>query len=338
MLVWVSNHASKNQLLFEDPPELRDADQSQDADAALHVARTLWELAATPVTEASGMAALESLFGRGVRAAVLTRTRIAGLSEDPKLRLLELTGFDAGSAPNAVIEVRGAIGTWPARLSRRWAHRLGQYEHHPLRAYWTLRRGSGGWRLWRVEPDAVGAYHRGHTAAQSLEQEISDSAVIEASRESWPAAVPIEIAESLPRDPAAAAEEMALIDGRFSPQVIGACVGRIVRAWAAASEQEESTLAGFATPAGTRRLLHPPGWALRGPTVRKVTLLRLHPVRLPPSAGVEIEVWAWHGPRDAAAIERPDLGGSRRYLRWSLVLSEDPTQPWLFDEKERGSA
>ena len=210
-----------------------------------------------------------------------------------------------------------------------------------LNEYWTLGKRAGRWALLSIEQDAEGAHHLEAEIVASpwSDSRLRDEAVAELARAD---AVPDhEIAGLADLDfdgtARAAALDLAMVDGRFAPEVLETAARRAVHAWAEAVDGDDAALHRAATPAAVRELLHGGDanartrLVIRGPRLTALRITGLQPGATPPAMTVEADVTArrYREDRDAAAI----LEGSRdREVgfteRWTLVLDGAGDMPW----------
>jgi hypothetical protein len=254
-------------------------------------------------------------FGAAARLYETRRpTRLAiRLDAGAQVRLV-----DVGPA-SATVEVRTEATIGPERTPFLGLRRA-------LRAYWTLRREGAGWVIAEIEPEEAGAHHEREAGGPD---EIHDVAVIEAADTTGIDVVPLGVARALPDDAVVAARELALLDGRFDPDVIAACARRIARAWEEASGAGcANALLPLASPDAAAQLLSPVDRVVRGVRVNAVSLHRLRATHVPPLATVEVDLWAGRGPREADAVVFPRVGATRYSQWWRLALALEPAQPW----------
>jgi predicted lipid-binding transport protein (Tim44 family) len=213
-----------------------------------------------------------------------------------------------------------------------------------MREFWTLRRDQmGRWLLASIEQGAEG----GHALEDQIvatpwadERGMRDEALVEgAVAEALPEGTTVaEVAKVDFRGEArAAALDLSLADGRFSPDVLEVAARRAVAAWARAVDGGKEQLSQIAAPAAIAELLHPgdPGQrtrlVVRGPEVKEIHITGLDAASHPPSMTVELKVEGcrYLEDRQTAAV----LSGSRDRRtsfseRWTFALDGDTDQPW----------
>jgi predicted lipid-binding transport protein (Tim44 family) len=134
-----------------------------------------------------------------------------------------------------------------------------------------------------------------------------------------------------------AALDLALVDGRFSPDVLSVEVRRAVAAWAEAVDGDDADLAELATTGAVSALLHPGDpteqtrLVVRGPVVEQVRITDLDAHAAPPTITVELRVRGrrYIEDRDTAAV----LSGSQSAPvsfgeQWTLALCGSDQHPW----------
>ncbi len=132
--------------------------------------------------------------------------------------------------------------------------------------YWTLARSENEWRVDSIqsEDEGAGVLKAPLVASPwSDEGRLHDAAVIEGAMASAapvgsPAAdelVDVDYADNA----RAAALDLALVDGRYGPEVIEAAVRGVVPAWVAAVDGADDELLRVATPQAVHELLYPQG-------------------------------------------------------------------------------
>lgn len=214
-----------------------------------------------------------------------------------------------------------------------------------LTEFWTLaKRADGrGWIIASIETDAEGQHVLDAEIVASPwsdERRMADASLLEvAALDKLPEGVSTaEVADlDYAGDGRAAALDLSLVDGRWAPDVLEASVRRAVAAWAEAVDGADTDLLDVATPEAAQALLHPGDRSgrtrlvIRGPQVRHLRIVALHPATEPPSMTVEVEVTGrrYVEDRDTAAV----LSGSKQHAvtsteRWTLALAGPDDRPW----------
>ncbi len=207
--------------------------------------------------------------------------------------------------------------------------------------YWTLGKQAGQWIVVSIEQDREGAHHLKAPLIAAPEGDISrirGEAVMEvAGEDTVPAS---EVGELLSPGFSgtahAAALDLSLVNGRFSPDVLATAVGEVVGAWAIAIDGPDEPLAARTTPEALQALLYPTGsgrnrLVIRGQDVQSMTIVAVTPG---PPARVQLELQVagiqYVEDRDTTEV----LAGSKRRRTttrqtWTLQLEDDARTPWL---------
>ena len=138
-------------------------------------------------------------------------------------------------------------------------------------------------------------------------------------------------------DAHAAAMDLSVADGRFSPDVLEVAARRAVAAWADAIDGPDDALRTVATPQAIRELLYAGDTSttmrivVRGPAVNRIRVVALDAAAQPPTMTLAIDLTGrrYVENRDTAAV----VAGSRTRKssfteRWTLSLTDDAEQPW----------
>ena len=197
----------------------------------------------------------------------------------PRMRIIDfrITPDDAGA--EAAVEVLTRARSWIGRRGYWWA-RVPAFgptggSQYPaartlrLRSVWVyeLDGSAADWRFARFESPGSASYRYRRlldTAAEDHEDIRDDLVLTEAAENGIGLKVPLEIAETLPRDADAALGELAGLDESFQTYVLEAAVREILDMWAEASESDRR-LGAAASDAAAAQLLGPDGTVLRGP-------------------------------------------------------------------------
>lgn len=275
---------------------------------------------------------------------------------DPAVQYVSLVHRGSPREDRVVVRLEGRIRD--IVVDRTGAHikRTGHLgETVRLREYWTLTRTGPGadrpWILASIEQGAEGQHALGERLVAgpwSDDQTLRDEALVEGAVAS---AVPsgttvAEVADlGFDGDARAAALDLSVADGRFSPDVMEVAVRRAVQAWAQAVDGDDATLASVAEAGARSELLHPGGTdqtrlVVRGPQVRRIRIVGLDAAALPPTMTVQVDV---HGARyledrDTAAVVAGSRSRPANFTeRWTFALTEDPQQPWRISSAAAGA-
>jgi predicted lipid-binding transport protein (Tim44 family) len=209
--------------------------------------------------------------------------------------------------------------------------------------YWTLGKPDGRWIVLSIEQRREGDHQLAEplvpTPWSDTERLSAESLVEQAAAEKLPEGVAVSEVAAAEFTGAArtAALDLALVDGRFSPDVLSAEVRRAVAAWAEAVDGDDADLRELATPAAVSELLHPgdPGertrLVVRGPLVEQVQITGLDAHSVPPTITVELKVRGrrYIEDRDTAAVLSGSQSSPVRFgLHWTLGLQGSDVHPW----------
>jgi len=229
------------------------------------------------------------------------------------------------------------------------AGRLGEVVR--VREFWTLgRRGDGagasdtdGWVLVSIEQGAEGEHALNEQIVAtpwSDEGSLRDEALVEAAvADAVPEGTKIsEVADlQFEGEARAAALDLSLADGRFSPDVLEIAARRAVAAWAGAVDGDDAALLAIATPGAARELLHPGDpsgrtrLVVRGPVVKQIRIAALDAAAEPPTMTIDVDLAGrrYREDRDTTAIVGGSQSRSTNFTEhWTLALDGDAAQPW----------
>ncbi|MHB1568998.1 MAG: TIM44-like domain-containing protein [Solirubrobacteraceae bacterium] len=228
-----------------------------------------------------------------------------------------------------------------------------------VREFWTLQRAkpvgvvtalsadagmpAGHWMLASIEQRREGSHALDEDVVATPwadTQSMRDEALVEGAVAD---AVPegTDVAEVAPvsydGNAQAAALDLSLADGRFSPDVLEVAARRAVSAWAQAIDGNDAELDAIATPSAKRELLYAGDTSgavrivVRGPVVNRIRVVGLDATAQPPTMTIEVDLSGrrYIENRDTAAV----LAGSRSRKtgfteRWTLSLTGDERTPW----------
>src|SRR5215218_6160867 len=206
-----------------------------------------------------------------------------------------------------------------------------------LAEYWTLGRAGEGWILQSIEQDEEGAHHLDAPIAASPwsdEARLHDDALTElAVADAVPDAAVAELVDvDYAGDARVQALDLAVVDGRFSPDVLEAAARRAVAAWAEAVDGADAALERAATPEAVRELLYGGDPAertrlvVRGPRLTALRITALHADAKPPAMLVEADVMGrrYREDRDTAAVLQGSKDREASFTeRWTMTLDGD---------------
>jgi hypothetical protein len=231
--------------------------------------------------------------------------------------------------------------------SRRVAlHDLGADEWDLVGVWWTLVRDGDSWRLARVEEQERGLHYRKDPLPNApRDAELRDEATVEVATGDGAAAAAVATLTEADGPVRSRLLDLSLVDGRFAPDAIAACVGEIARAWEAATEDgERAGLGRWSAPDVVDDLCHPtPNGVrrVRNLAVEQVRIAALDAAHEPPRVELEAHL---HGLRWLADLHgsHTPISGTDRHARsfterWTLELGAagDGAAPWRLVAVER---
>jgi predicted lipid-binding transport protein (Tim44 family) len=208
--------------------------------------------------------------------------------------------------------------------------------------YWTLGKRDGHWILLSIEQDAEGAHHLDAEIVATPwgdETRLHDESVTElATAEALPEQQIAEVADlDFDGTARAAALDLAMVDGRFAPDVLEAAARRAVAAWAESVDGDDAALKQVASPQAVHELLYGGDvlertrLVVRGPRLTALRITALHPDAKPPTMEVEADITGrrYRENRDTAAVVQGSKERETSFTeRWTMALDGDETTPW----------
>jgi len=208
--------------------------------------------------------------------------------------------------------------------------------------YWTLGKRDGRWILLSIEQDTEGAHNLDSEIVATPwgdDDRLRDEAVTELATSD---AVPDDQIAGLADldfdgSARAAALDLAMVDGRFAPDVLEAAARRAVAAWADAVDGDDAALERAATPEAVRELLYAGDASertrlvVRGPRLRALRITALHADATPPAMTVEADVSGrrYRENRDTVAVVEGSKDREVTFTeRWTMTLDGDSEVPW----------
>ena len=271
------------------------------------------------------------------------RNHVQPLGE-PTVELVGLHHTGDADADHVVVRVDARLKDYVVDRSGRHLKRSGRLgETTRIREFWSVGRRSGHWVLVSIEQGAEGKHALDEQIVATPwadERGMRDAALVEgAVADAVPEGTSVsEVADlSYDGDAHAAAMDLSLADGRFSPDVLEIAARRAVDAWAQAIDGSDAALTAIATPEVARDLLYAGDTSqtlrvvVRGPAVKRIRIVALDAAAAPPTMIVEVDLTGrrYLENRDTAAV----VAGSRTRAtsfteRWTLGLTGDESQPW----------
>ncbi len=212
-----------------------------------------------------------------------------------------------------------------------------------VREFWTLAKQGNRWILQSIEQGAEGA----HALSDKLvatpwsdEQALRDEALVESAvADAVPEGTNVaDVADlNFEGSARAAALDLSVADGRFSPNVLEVAARRAVAAWAQAVDGNDDALFGLAHGPAARELLHPGDPSghtrvvVRGPRIKQIRITGLDAAADPPTMAIEVEIAGRRYIEDRATTAVVAGSKSRETTfteRWTLALDGEASQPW----------
>jgi hypothetical protein len=305
---------------------------------------------------------LRARFGRaGIATLLRLRPRVLGAAETfqaepahitldlgrPRMRIIDFRITPDDLRAEAAVEVSARARSWVGHRGYLFAH-LPPFDpygnaQYParrslrLRSVWVyeLDEAAATWRFARFESPGSASYRYRRpldTAAEDHEAIRDDLVLTEAAENRIGLKVPLEIAETLPRDADAALGELSGLDECFQEYVLEAAVREILDAWAEASESDRR-LGAAASDEAAAQLLGPDGTVLRGPELLDVEPLRVRALRVPPEVTLRLDVRAYLGPRDPEDDRYEAIRRKHRFW-WRLARQASDRLPWRLVDAE----
>jgi predicted lipid-binding transport protein (Tim44 family) len=272
------------------------------------------------------------------------RNRVAPLGE-PAVEYVGLTHRGEVASDRVVVRVEARMRDFVEDAYGNHIRRAGRFAETVFtREFWTLARTpAGNWILASVEQGAEGK----HALADQIvatpwsdEQSMHDEALVEgAVAQAVPEGTKVSEVASLEfdGDARAAALDLSLADGRFSPDVLEVAARRAVTAWAEAVDGGDARLQGIAHAEAARELLHPGDpsgktrLVVRGPRVKQIRVAGLDAATEPPTMTVEVDVEGrrYLEDRDTTRVVAGSRSRSTSFSEhWVFALDGNAAQPW----------
>ena len=271
------------------------------------------------------------------------RNRVQPLGT-PQIELVGLQHRGDVDADHVVVAVDARLKDYVVDRSGRHLKRTGRLgETTRIREFWTLGRRSDHWVLVSIEQGREGAHALDEQIVSTPwadDRGLRDAALVEgAMADAVPEGTSVaEVADlQYDGDAQAAAMDLSLADGRFSPDVLEVAARRAVDAWARAIDGSDRALDAIATPEAKRELLYAGDTSgalrvvVRGPLVNRIRVVALDAAAEPPTMIIEVDLTGrrYLENRDTAAVVAGSRTRSTSFTeRWTLSLDGDAAQPW----------
>lgn len=274
--------------------------------------------------------------------------------EGPQVEYMGLTNREEDREDRIAVRIEAVLEDYVEnRAGARIQRDDTSVAHRFVAEYWTLgkRDGDGRWIVLSIEQDAEGEHQLEETLVATPwgdTARLRDASLVElAAADKLPEDVKASELASVEYEgnARAAALDLSLADGRFAPDVLEVAVRRAVAAWAEAVDGSDRDLAAVATPEALRELLHPGDagartrLVVRGPRVRKMSIVGLDAASDPPrmTVAVEAEGRRYVEDRDTTTIVAGSQSRATRFSeRWTLALAGDDANPWRIVDARGG--
>ncbi|MDO9409878.1 TIM44-like domain-containing protein [Patulibacter sp.] len=262
------------------------------------------------------------------------------LTGEPEIRLITLVNRREDADDRVVFHLTLEMDAWVDSPEGKKYATGKKGPSTTLSEYWTMAKHRDEWRLVSIEGDVEGGHHL--TSRNILDPaedpELAAASRTEIATEDAPThSVAGFVSTSFRDDARAAALDLALVDDRWSPDVLRIAVDRAVAAWAVAVDGPDDDLDRLADPEAVRWLLHGPDTTgktrtvVRGPQVDDVTIIAVTDAGERGEMVVRLRYRArWYREdRDTAAVLSGDKRTeTRRSNSWTFALTDDAENPW----------
>ena len=266
----------------------------------------------------------------------------AGVREAPQVQIVGLTNREGEDDDQVVVHIRAKAQSWvETRRGETLFENGATGPDVELSQYWTLGRRDGRWILVSIEEEGEGDHN---LSAPVVARPDSDPSLADRTRTEMATAdaagEAVALAEVVPADMTddarAVALDLALVDDRFSPDVLQIAVRNAVSAWTTAIDGSDAALERVATPGAVQSLLYGGDdrvrTVVRGPRIDEVVIDRVDGSTAPPQISVVIRHRArWYREdRDTQeVVEGSRTKETQRAERWTFRLDDDAERPWV---------
>jgi len=263
---------------------------------------------------------------------------------DPTIEYVGLTHRGDKDTDRVVVRVDARLKDYVVDRSGRHLKRNGRLgETTRIREFWTLGRRGDHWVLVSIEQSAEGKHAMDEQIVATPwadERGMRDQALVEAAvADAVPEGTKVsEVADlQYEGDAHAAAMDLSVADGRFSPDVLEVAARRAVDAWAQAVDGNDAILKSIATPAAAHELLYAGDSSgrtrlvVRGPVINRIRIVGLDAASEPPTMTVEVDLTGrrYLEDRDTTAVVAGSKTRASSFTeRWTMTLNGDSAQPW----------
>lgn len=271
---------------------------------------------------------------------------------EPEIRLASLVNRANDADDRVVVHITLSLDNWVETPFGPQFPTGQESPHSVLSEYWTLGKRDGRWILLSIEQELEGAHHLDAPIVvdPTADPELADRSRTELATAS---ATDLDHAElvglastGFSDDARAAALDLALVDDRFSPDVLEIAANRAVAAWATAIDGADDDLERLADPDAVRVLLYGPDatqrtrTVVRGPRIEDLTIDAVtgtpaadQGAVATATASMQVQVhyrarWYREDRETAAVLEGSKDHETERTDRWTFALTDDAEHPW----------
>lgn len=277
---------------------------------------------------------------------------VVSVLKGPEVEYVALVNRESDRKDRVVVRVSATLDDKVVTRGGRTILRNGQSSAvTALAEYWTLQRRGEAWRLESVESDSEGLHHLESEIVASpwsdtaalRDEALVEGAVADRALDGFATADLVDV--DLADDARTQALDLALVDGRFAPDVLEVAARRAVAAWAAAIDGDDDALLAVADRPAARTLLHGGDGSantrvvVRGARVQRIAIDRLvagedaddEPARM--TVTVAVRGRRYVEDRDTAAVLHGSKDADVTFTEhWTFALTGDAAQPWRIVE------
>lgn len=253
----------------------------------------------------------------------------------------------AAMAPPAAGRVRARLVGMDNRPGDERDRVVVRVEGKALDELWTLEREGDGWRRLAVESPEAGTHHLAAELIARPDADLAtlrDAATIETAQAGGAAPGERFAGLRVAGDPTHALLDLSVVDGRFAPAVLEACVRRTVAAWEEAVDGDDAAFSELADAAAVDELLTGGDregrtrLVVRGAHMRAVTATALDLDARPPLVTVDVTISAQRfreHTSDGAPVVPSSVGETVTFTdTWFVALSAGAV-PWRLTRVRR---
>jgi predicted lipid-binding transport protein (Tim44 family) len=262
---------------------------------------------------------------------------------EPEIQYVGITNVEDDDEDRAVVRIQAQLRSYVQdELGHKILRTGAKTDQMALTEYWTLARRGDGWIVVSIEQKAEGDHHLDSEIVASpwSGEIIRDEAITElAAADKLPEGfTTADLADFVfEEDAHAKAQDLALADGRFNPDVLEAAARRAVAAWAEAVDGEDAALAAVSSPEALNELLYGGDASrntrlvVRGPRVQGIRVTGIDVETQPATMTVQVTLGGrrYVENRDTAAVVSGSKDSASTFAEtWTLALDGPDSAPW----------